>query len=70
MTDILQKIERYKRDEIATAKLARPLASIEAAAKAAPPPRGFAAAIERKISRGDYALIGRVASCGERLSSC
>jgi indole-3-glycerol phosphate synthase len=60
MTDILQKIERYKRDEIAAAKLARPLAALEAAAKVAPAPRGFAAALERKVSRGDYALIAEI----------
>ncbi len=50
MTDILTKIETYKREEIAAAKRARPLAEVEAAAKAASPPRGFAAAIERKIA--------------------
>jgi indole-3-glycerol phosphate synthase len=60
MTDILQKIERYKREEIAAAKLARPLAALEAAAQAAPAPRGFVAAIERRISRGEYALIGEI----------
>ena len=60
MTDILQKIERYKREEIAAAKRVRPLAMLEAAAKAAPAPRGFAAAIERKIARGDYALIAEI----------
>ncbi len=60
MVDILAKIEAYKRDEIAAAKRARPLASVEAAAKAAPPPRGFLAAIERRLAAGDYALIAEV----------
>ena len=41
MADILDKIEAYKRDEIAAAKRAIPLSEIEARAQAAPPPRGF-----------------------------
>src|SRR3954453_7643917 len=60
MTDILAKIEQYKREEIAAAKRARPLAEIEAAAKAAPAPRGFLAAIERKRAAGEYALIAEI----------
>jgi len=60
MSDILTKIETYKREEIAAAKRARPLAEIEAAAKAAPAPRGFANAIRGKLARGDYALIAEV----------
>jgi indole-3-glycerol phosphate synthase len=60
MTDILKKIEAYKREEIAAAKRARPYASIEAAARTAPPPRGFLRAIERKIAAGDYALIAEI----------
>ena len=58
--DILKKIEAYKREEIATAKRARPLAELERAAKAASPPRGFIAAIERKIASGDYTLIAEI----------
>ncbi len=60
MTDILAKIEAYKRAEIAAAKRAFPLAALELAAKAAPPPRGFAAAIKRRIAGGDYALIAEI----------
>jgi len=60
MSDILTKIEAYKREEIATAKRVRPLAMLEAQAKAAPPPRGFLKAIERKVANGDYALIAEI----------
>jgi indole-3-glycerol phosphate synthase len=60
MTDILTKIEAYKRDEIAAAKRARPLHEVEAAAKAAPAPRGFADAITKTLARGDYALIAEI----------
>ncbi|MDB5631627.1 MAG: indole-3-glycerol phosphate synthase [Tardiphaga sp.] len=60
MSDILTKIEAYKRDEIAAAKRAHPIASIEALAKAAPAPRGFMTAIHAKLSAGDYALIAEV----------
>ncbi len=60
MADILAKIEAYKRDEIAAAKRARPLAALEEQAKAAPPPRGFLKAIERKIAAGDHALIAEI----------
>jgi indole-3-glycerol phosphate synthase len=60
MTDILAKIAAYKREEIAAAKKARPLGAVEAVAKAASPPRGFLASIERRVKRGDYALIAEV----------
>ena len=60
MADILRKIEAYKRDEIAAAKRARPLAALVADAKAASPPRGFLRAIERKLSRGEDALIAEI----------
>jgi indole-3-glycerol phosphate synthase len=60
MSDILAKIEAYKREEIAAAKRARPLAEIEQLAKAAPAPCGFVRAIERRIAAGDYALIAEI----------
>ncbi|HEU4659443.1 MAG TPA: indole-3-glycerol phosphate synthase TrpC [Pseudolabrys sp.] len=60
MADILSKIEAYKRQEIAAAKRMRPLGEVERAAAAAPPPRGFLRAIERKQAGGDYALIAEI----------
>src|ERR1700744_3014774 len=60
MSDILTKIEAYKREEIANAKRAHPLASVEALAKSGSPPRGFVRAIREKRERGDCALIAEV----------
>src|SRR5258708_21688933 len=60
MADILTRIEAYKREEIAAAKRARSRSAVEAAAKAAAPPRGFLAAIEKRLAAGDYALIAEI----------
>jgi indole-3-glycerol phosphate synthase len=60
MSDILAKIAAYKREEIAAAKRARPPAALERDAEAAGAPRGFLAAIERRLAGGDYALIAEV----------
>jgi indole-3-glycerol phosphate synthase len=60
MSDILAKIEAYKREEIAAAKKLRPLAALEQDVKSAPPPRGFLRAIEATIAKGDYALIAEI----------
>src|SRR6202161_1265363 len=60
MPDILTKIEAYKRKELAAAKRAHPLASVEAMARVAPAPRGFVSAIRDKLAHGEYALIAEV----------
>ena len=60
MADILTEIEAYKREEITAAKRVRSLAAIEADARSAPAPRGFAAAIGRELAAGNYALIAEI----------
>ena len=60
MSDILTKIEAYKREEIAAAKRAHPLSDVEARAKAASAPRGFVRALRDKHAKGEYALIAEV----------
>src|SRR5215831_14936110 len=60
MSDILARIETYKRAEIAAAKRARPQPEVDAMAKAAAPPRGFLAAIERQRGAGQFALIAEI----------
>jgi indole-3-glycerol phosphate synthase len=60
MSDVLARIEAYKRREIAAAKEAVPLAEIERRALAAPPVRGFAQAIARDLSANRPALIAEV----------
>ena len=60
MADILKKIEASKRAEIAAAKATFPPADVKRRAAAAPPPRGFLAAIEGVIAAGRPALIAEV----------
>jgi len=60
MADVLQRIEAYKREEIAAAKRARPLAALREQASRAAPPRGFLGAIERRRARGETALIAEI----------
>ncbi len=60
MTDILAKIEAYKRLEIAAAKAAVPPAEIERRARASAKPRGFADALAGKLAQGTPALIAEI----------
>lgn len=57
MSDVLQKILATKREEVAARKAARPLSDVDAAARGAAPPRGFADALSRTVSQGGLALI-------------
>jgi len=59
-TDILNKIEAYKREEIAAAKLDLPYGDLEILAKSASAPRGFLNALQAKRDQNQYALIAEV----------
>ena len=60
MNDILNGIAAYKREEVAARKAARPQDTIEAAALAASPPRGFRTALERVNTAGGAGLIAEI----------
>jgi indole-3-glycerol phosphate synthase len=60
MTTILGRIAAYKREEIAAAKAAMPLAAIEDEARAASAVRPFAATIDACAAEGRHALIAEI----------
>lgn len=60
MSDILTRIEAYKREEIAAAKSLRPWADVVAQAHDAPPVRGFLGALKARQEAGHYGLIAEV----------
>jgi len=60
MSDILSRIEAYKREEIAEAKALRPWNEVVAAAHDAPPVRRFLSALKAKRANGEFALIAEV----------
>jgi indole-3-glycerol phosphate synthase len=60
MTDILKRIEAYKREEIAAAKSLKPWDEVVAEAHDAPPVRRFLSALRAKRQAGEIALIAEV----------
>ena len=60
MTDILEQIAAYKRTDVAALKRERSQDALEAEARAATPPRGFRAALERGAAGGRMALIAEI----------
>jgi indole-3-glycerol phosphate synthase len=60
MTDILEKITRYKREEIAAAKARLPLQVLAEYARSAEPVRPFAGAIRARLATGKPALIAEI----------
>jgi indole-3-glycerol phosphate synthase len=60
VTDILEQIAAYKREEVAFARRVENQDAVDARAAAASPPRGFRAALERHAAPGNLALIAEV----------
>jgi indole-3-glycerol phosphate synthase len=60
MSDTLTKIVADTAKHVGSCKAARPLAAVEADAKKAEPPRGFAKALKAAIASGRYGLIAEI----------
>src|SRR5437868_12393052 len=60
MNDTLARITADKRANLARRKAVRSLATIEAVAAGAPPPRGFAERLAAATAAGRYGLIAEI----------
>ncbi|MBS0361732.1 MAG: indole-3-glycerol phosphate synthase TrpC [Proteobacteria bacterium] len=60
MSDILERIAAYKREEVAQRKADRPIPELEDAIRGVSEPRGFRAALERAHGPGRLALIAEI----------
>ena len=59
-SDILARIVAYKAEEVIAAEVARPYADVEAAARAASPPRDFVGNLRARIAAGRPAVIAEI----------
>ena len=60
MSDILNRILAVKREEVAAAQAAKPLAAMRAEAEAQAPARDFAGAIRARVGAGGTAVIAEI----------
>ncbi len=60
MVSVLDRIRAYKLEDLARRRAARPLALLEQAARAAPPPRGFFARLAAAAQAGRWGLIAEI----------
>jgi indole-3-glycerol phosphate synthase len=60
MSDILAKILAVKREEVAAAKAARPLATVRAEAEAQPVARDFVGSMRSRVGAGGTAIIAEI----------
>src|SRR5579871_193052 len=58
--DVLARIVEVKHEEIAAARRARGAADLRELAAGVAPPRGFSAALRRRVDRGEPAVIAEI----------